>query len=379
MRTRHAAIARATPLALRLLPPTERTAAREIWTDLERRVKDGGLACSWTWTDAWLDHYGDLVPHRFAVVEVAGTPVGAALVTRGVRQRRARLPVRTLHLGTAGEPIADSVYVQRNRLLVEAEYRCAVADTLLGSLLREPGWDEFVLDGFVSDDAQPLLRARPFTSRRELCRTVDLRAAADTGGEVVPLFGPKTRKNFRRSVRGLDVTECEWAETPGQALEILEELIELHQRRWTEAGHPGVFASARFTGFHRELTQRLAPTGGVSLFRVRGRDSPVGCLYGFIEGKRLLSYQSGTVASMSHSPGLVADVLCMQACWERGLEIYDHLSGDSQYKQRLSTGEDTLVWAHARRGWARWAAIDAARALRRLTPRASRQADAEHD
>ena len=173
-----------------------------IWADLERAIGRTGLACSQQWVDTWLDHYGDLVPHRFAVGELRGEPIGVVLVTRGVQQRRSRVPVRTVHLGTAGEPRAHSVFVQRNRLLVAAEHREAFAAALLAAVWEEPAWDELVLDGFVPEDAEPLLGAGGFLLRRKPCPTVDLRAADDANGEVarIDLSGATVFRDHREDL-----------------------------------------------------------------------------------------------------------------------------------------------------------------------------------
>ena len=281
------------PVRISWLPAVERGAAGAIWEELETRT-NAPLACTWRWTETWLDHYGDLVPHRFALGETSGGYVGILLVTRGVGERRARLPVRTLHLGTAGEPDGDSVFVERNGLLVVDRHRAAFASALTGSLVAERGWDELVLDGFTEEDADALLRTAPFEARREVCRTFDLGAAAAAGGDVVAVLSAKTRANFRRSTKRLGVVTAEWAENPVQAREILDELILLHQQRWERRGERGVFASPRFTGFHRDLAARLAATDEVCLFRIRDEHATLSCLYGFIEGRRLMTYQHGT-------------------------------------------------------------------------------------
>jgi Acetyltransferase (GNAT) domain len=358
---------RSAPVRVRWLPAAERAAAAALWQEVEARTSPR-LACSWKWTETWLEHYGDLIPHRFAVGEHSDTPVGIVLVTRGVGQRRARVPVRTLHLGTAGEPSADSVFVERNGLLAVPEHRGAFASALLESLLADGGWDEFVLDGFTEQDAEALLQAGPFHARRELSRTFDLRAAGAAGGDVLAVLSAKIRANFRRSHKRLNVVTAEWADGPVHAREILDELMVLHQKRWQSRGQPGVFASARFAGFHRELVSRLAATDEVCLFRIRDQYETLSCLYGFIEGRRLMTYQHGTPikAGQRLSPGLVAEVLCMQASYDRGLAVYDHLSGDSEFKRSLSNGADTLVWAATRRGRLRWAAVETAREARRI-------------
>ena len=93
------------------------------WRQLENRIGDRGLSCSADWTEVWLSVYGDLVPHRFlmAIDGQDGRLVGICLVTEGIEQKDGPLPIRTLHIGTAGEPDADSVCVEYNRLLVEPQ------------------------------------------------------------------------------------------------------------------------------------------------------------------------------------------------------------------------------------------------------------------
>jgi len=319
------------------------------------------VACSWVWTGTWLEHYGDVVAHRFAVGEIDGTECGIALVTCGVGRRRGPFRVRSVHLGTAGESRTESVYVEYNDVLVEPEHRAAFAAALLAELRRDPRWHELRLDGFAPEDAEPFLVAQGrLEARREVCPTTDLRKARETGGDVIRTLRSETRKKLRRSLRGLGDVETEWAETPEHALEILADLVSLHEARWNRVGQPGVFASARFAGFHRTLVQRLAPSGRVVLFRARAAGGTVGCEYGFVERGRVLVYQSGVASHPDRQvrPGFVADALCMQACYERGLDEYDFLAGDSMYKRQLSNSERELIWATWRRPALRWRVMD---------------------
>jgi CelD/BcsL family acetyltransferase involved in cellulose biosynthesis len=343
------------------LPPGERAAAGHVWQELEP-VALPPLAASWRWTETWLEHFGEVVPHRFAVAEESGSPVAIVLVTRGLGRRRARVPIRSLHLGTAGEPSGDSVFVERNGLVAVPEHRTAVAAALLRLLDAERGWDELVLDGFTEEDASALMRVRPFEARLEASRTFDLRAA---DGDVLGLLSAKTRANFRRSLKRLEVVAAEWAADASQARAFLDELIDLHRQRWESRGQRGVFASPRFTAFHRDLVGRLAATSEVCLFRIRDASTTLSSLYALIDGDRVMTYQHGTPiqAGQRPSPGLVAEVMCMQACHDRGLAVYDHLAGDTEFKRSLSTGADTLVWASGRRGRLRWAAVDSVRAI----------------
>jgi hypothetical protein len=152
------------------LSSAERAQAGRVWQALEERARPP-LAASWRWTETWLEHFGDLVPHRFAVAEASGTPVAIVLVSRGLGRRRAGVPIRTLRLGTAGEPGGESVFVERNGLLAVAEHRAALAHALMRLLQAERGWDELMLDGFTEEDASVLLPVRAFDARVELSRT----------------------------------------------------------------------------------------------------------------------------------------------------------------------------------------------------------------
>lgn len=326
----------------------DRDRARQVWRALERTLGDLGLACSWEWTDAWLSHYGDLVPHRFVAAERAGSPVGIALLTDGVGRRRGRIPLRTLHVGTAGEPPGESVHVEENCLLVDRGYRDAFAGALLEAAAADNSWDELVLDGFAAEDAAAFVRREPgFSARREPCPAVDLRAAESTGGEVLKILTSNTRYQIRRSLRAMGPVSTEWASTGEQARDILDDLIDLHQQRWRTIGKPGAFSSQRFSAFHRDLVARLVPQGKVLLYRVSNATGTIGCLYSFLDQGNVLSYQIGVAPSDDNKvkPGFVSHGLCMQECFDRGLHDYNFLAGDSPYKRELSTGERELVWA----------------------------------
>jgi CelD/BcsL family acetyltransferase involved in cellulose biosynthesis len=357
---------------IRWLPASERESAGRIWRDLEAGLQQDSLASSWDWTDAWLAHYGDVVRHRFAIAEVDDAARGIVLVTEGSNRRRGPFRLRTVHLGTAGEPPGEGVLVEYNRVLVEPDHRRAFAAALIGEIRGGPTWHELHLDGFAPEDAEPFLDVEPLlVPRIAASRVVDLREAAAQDGSVLQVLKRATRTKVRRSLKGLGAVEGEWADTPETAFDVLDELIGLHERRWQRVGEPGAFARPRFARFHRELIRRLLPQGRVVLFRVRSASGTVGCLYGFIERRRLLFYQSGLASYSDRQirPGFVVCHACMQACFDRGLTEFDFLAGESSYKSQLSTTTRELVWATARQPALRWTAMDkAAAARRRLRP-----------
>lgn len=347
----------APPVRVDILPAHERAAVSVLWRNLERAVPVG-LANSWDWVETWLNHYGDLIPHWFVIGTSAGAPVGLALLTRGVGRKRGPISLRTLHVGTAGEPHADTVRVEYNRLLVGPQHRTAFVAALLGATKRIGRCcDVFVLDGFVPEDAEAFLASDPsFVAVTEPCHYADLAALRNRGETVLDGLRRHTAAKIRRTIRRLEEqygpVQVEWAASLPQAEAIFAELRQLHQARWEREGQPGVFASQRFTRFHEELIRRLFPQGRVTLARVIAGDLTVGCDYGLVEHGRILGYQWGlaTFDDPRLSPGLAVGALVMQAAQERGFSEYDWLAGDALYKRELSTATRTLVTARSIRG-----------------------------
>jgi CelD/BcsL family acetyltransferase involved in cellulose biosynthesis len=342
----------------------------ELWRALDARWRPG-LACSYEWTDTWLTHYGDRLPHTVVVASRGGKRVGAALLVRGGGQRRGRLPVRTLHLGCAGEPPGEGVATPYNRLLVAPGDRDAFAAALIAAARRLGGWDEVRLDGLALDDAVAFARVAPdLVATTESCPTRDLRAAARAGGALAAL-APKVRYQVRRAMRsvGGDVTG-RWAVSPAEIDRVLDELVVLHQAAWVARGEAGAFASTRFRDFHGELAHRLAGRDALVLFRVEAQGRTVGCVLGFVEHGRVLMYQGGFAAfdDPRAKPGFITHVLCMEACIERGLTEYDLLAGDSAYKRDLTDVARRTVSLVGQRG-PRVAAIEGLRRARRWARR----------
>lgn len=326
-----------------------------LWKSLEAQVGAAPIAASWDWVTTWIRHFRDIVPATFVVVEDAGALVGVALVASSRVKRSRVFTVKTRHLGTAGEPEADSACVEYNALLVAPGQEAVFARALVGALQSQSDWDELRVDGFAPDEIQPFLDSANqagmlFEVRQNPSPMTDLREAVAPGA-VMARLKSGTQSKIRRSLRGFGAVDELWAASESEAFDVMEELIALHQARWNEAGKPGSFASRRFTEFHRELIRLLLPKKAVVLFRGRAGGKTIGCLYSFIDRGRVLFYQSGFARydDSKLKPGLTLHALCMQRCAERGYLEYDFLAGEGRYKSELATSERQLVWGVHRR------------------------------
>ena len=307
------------------------------------------------------------MPHRFVIAHRNGIACGIALLTYGAEQHDGPFQLDTWHVGTAGEPDADSVCIEYNSLLVRPEDRTEFFRQILGWIDTQLAGDQTHLDGFTFDDIAPLLADHPSALvTRSPSPYFDLRAAREANVEPIELLGRRTRAKLRRSMRQLGQPTGEWASTAERAEEMLHRMIERHQARWNAVGQPGSYASRRFREFHIDLVHRLVPIGAMGMYRVTSPVGILGCAQVLIDDNRALLYQSGWTAQPGDvSPGLLVDYLCMAECQRRGLDQFDFMAGESDYKRHLSTHEAELAWVTWRRPRLKFAVLDNLRWIKR--------------
>lgn len=340
-------------LELSLVPGEDEAACLALWEQLEKRLGHARLTSQVSWVRRWLRHYGDMVEHQFAVGKAGGRVRGIALVVRSTHQRRGPFRLRTIHLGTAGEPHAHSVVVEFNTLLVEQAWETCFMRQLLDTLGSDAGgWDEIRFDGIDPQDWRAMGEVMPPFSgsvvRRSTVREhryCDLAELRGRNQDLLSSLGGSTRSNLKRRLKQYKALESDWAGDLPAALGIFEELKQLHQQRWQSAGSPGAFASERFAQFQRGLLEDLFDEGRVVVFRARDGQETIGCLLLLVEQGRLLDYLSGFAPlERGKSPGMVTHYLCMEEALKRGYLAYDFLAGDKRHKENLGKCAGELHW-----------------------------------
>ena len=324
-----------------------------LWEELEKRLGHDRLTSQVTWVRRWLQHYRDMVEYHFAVGRSGGEVRGIALVVTSTHHRRGPFRLRTIHLGTAGEPHGHSVVVEFNTLLVEQPWERLFMQDLLSAVGADVGgWDEIRLDGIDPKDWKAVEAVVPSFSKSVVKRSMvrerrycDLAELRHRKQDLLSSFGYSTRSNLKRRLRKYAALEAHWAEDLPAALDIFEELKRLHQARWQAAGSPGAFASERFSQFQRGMLEDHFREGRVVAFRARDGRETIGCLLLLVEQGRLLDYLSGFAPfDQGRSPGLVTHYLCMQEAMKRGYQAYDFLVGEKRHKENLGKSVGELHW-----------------------------------
>lgn len=206
--------------------------------------------------------------------------------------------------------------------------------------------------------SSPLVRGLPAVgtlrrtrvSTRGGCPIANIDGGFDT---YLAQLSSKTRMRARQEIRKAQQAGVRFelaTDANGEAY--FNDLIRLHQIRWTAEGKPGCFSAPRFTDFHRRLVSEWVRDGRLILARLSFKEEAFVVLYGFITGAKFDLYQLGVTSAEGtsiHSPGTLANLLLMGQLADRGVTRYDFLRGNSEFKKSLTTEHRELVRLRHRR------------------------------
>ncbi len=193
-----------------------------------------------------------------------------------------------------------------------------------------PGSPLYVLGRFLADNRY---KATIYESKTAL-------VAELTGG--YENFLKSRKKKFRKTLRNnrnyMDRAGGYSYHKENMSGELLATLIDLHTSRWEHKGESGVLARKQIKDFHAALSGARGRPFEIKYYTIRHQDKIVAILYGFLYRERFYAYLSGF--DMTHnriSPGNMIIDYCIRDLCEAGIEVFDMLRGDMQYKQTWAT------------------------------------------
>jgi CelD/BcsL family acetyltransferase involved in cellulose biosynthesis len=262
-------------------------------------------------------------------------------------------------------------------VVAEPRHRPAVAAAVAGHLAARAAWQLLDLEGLDRSGAlagQVRRRLRP--PRFLPLSAVDVPVPYVALAEATGPSRSNASKEAARKLRGIERGGGRFsvATAPEQVVGLLEELMDLHNRRMGAAS--SVFASAAHRRFHLLAARRLAEAGMARIYRLVAEGVDAGLQYDFVLGDRVYFYQSGIQPTAGRSPGLVVLGAAIRSAADEGFAEFDLLRGDEPYKLRFATGvrHDLRFLVVRLTGLAvvRGGAWAASRSVRRLAGRAPR-------
>jgi CelD/BcsL family acetyltransferase involved in cellulose biosynthesis len=341
------------------LEPVDSDRLGEAWRALEPRSEPSFFR-SWGWIGCWLRHLpADRQP--LAAIATCGDQIvglGVFLPRRG--WRHGVVPLDSLGLHESGEAALDSLHIEHNGLLAERSHAPVVWQATLGLLAGGSSCDELVVGGLeraiatLCIEAAHAQQCQVVVRERRRSAYLDLAQLRRSGRCLAHTLSRNTRHQLGRACRlyqALGPLSLHSAQTADEALTMLDQLKELHQRSWRRRGRPGCFAAPIFESFHRDLIRDRFRHGEIQLLRASAGNRPIGYLYNFAHGDRVYAYQSGFDYSADGrlKPGLVSHALAIEQAMREGFAIYDFMAGENRLKASFASHWSDMMWLSVQR------------------------------
>ncbi|WP_161604599.1 GNAT family N-acetyltransferase [Roseiconus nitratireducens] len=327
-------------------------------SDLRRLLADrptwGRLACGVPFRDPrWLAPWWDSFSESAEAYALVASD--ERCVIRGVLPlyRRSNHGYRDLNF--VGDGAACSDYVS---IACRPQDSTAVAQAMAAYLMDvrddpDHGWDGVEIDGIAESDetmrsfAQALLvggaavhahsRQSTWLSARRATWEDHLRSMAKTTRRKVRRFGEQ--------IDGAGGLTKRVAETENQVDAFLDELIDLHQRRWRAEGVAGSYHDSRMVTFIHSVAQAFFLSQRLYLPTLWKGDRMVSAeLHMIGDDRRLYCYSSGYDIDSSHlQPGRVLLSDTLRELYRRDWTGIDFLRGDEIYKRRMAATPQRIV------------------------------------
>ena len=327
-------------------PVTQYEVVKEKWLLLEKKCSHS-YWLSWEWNEIWIKEL-PTVSKLFLVVGLMDEqPVIAFFIGTNHTLRNRFFMVEQMALNQTLISQFDVInYVEYNAILIDPEVTITL-DRLLDSIPIK-SWDEFQMMRFAPMYNTNLLMDHKIQKKYDIELTkqdsyyVDLDKVRKSNNNYLALLSQNRRHQIRRSLKEYEKIgsiQLVVADSSDIALNIFQELINLHQKRWTERGERGAFSTQYDVDCHKKLIMQRFNHGEIQLIKISAGDYIIGCLYNFVYNRKVFQVQGGFnyMSGNNYRPGFVCHYLAILYNSEIGLDSYDFLADGTDYKVSLST------------------------------------------
>jgi CelD/BcsL family acetyltransferase involved in cellulose biosynthesis len=320
-----------------------------------RRLEGAGKASfftSWHWIGTLLAALPPTRRPKLLRGRANGATVALALLGAGeTRRRRGLVRARGVYVNQTGDARFDSLTIEHNGILAEAEWEAAVWGELISWFAGLRGKaDELHIDGSLRRLPETALRRYGLGCRETSVASysVDLSRLEDSGGELYPVLSANARQQLRRAVRHFEqfgALRLSEAASTAEAFSFFDAMKRLHCASWERRRRPHSFVGEFFETFHRLLIERSFDAGGTQLLRASAGERVLGYLYNFRLGNHVYAYQSGfDDADSRERPGVVTHFLAIRHAFRSGARVYDFMAGHNRLKASFATRCEPMLW-----------------------------------
>jgi len=207
------------------------------------------------------------------------------------------------------------------------------------------GWHTLLMDGVVEGDpTMDAFRQRLAERSASVHATSRMhtwyRACAESWDEYLKQFSRSSRSKQKRFLKRLDQTtglKLESPTEPSSVAILVDQLVELHQQRWTQVGETGTFHDDNVRHFIQEVAARALEKDNLWLVALKLDGQLMSAALSLIgDDRRAYCYCTATDLSEEKlQPGNLLTMWMIQEAHRRKLQGIDFLRGDEEYKRRL--------------------------------------------
>ena len=165
---------------------------------------------------------------------------------------------------------------------------------------------------------------------------------AATSEEYFQALSRSKRSRLKRAKKAVESVGCTYtlADRPETLGPALEELFQLHTKRWAARGLSGNLHDPAVRAFHLELSRTLGTQGTMRIYSLVHAGKTVACDYVLQRGQTVYFYQTAFDPDPvweEYHPGYTLLAHCIEDQVGRGAREFDFLRGREEYKERWTS------------------------------------------
>lgn len=318
---------------------------REEWNTLHERSYNHSIFMTWEYIATWWEHLGhDHMLWLMTARDKQGKLVGIAPM---MRVRRTRVKFMAWH---QLEFIGATTNSDHTDFIIEIGLEKEIIPAFIHALNHQTSnnWDVIALSSIPADSPSITALHRIDLdweqAKTSICPYIPL-GETDWDTHFASLSKRK-RKEVRRKYRDLEAAYGDnWQYHIIDKVEdirpTMEAMMAMHQEKWDAIEHhDGAFANQQIANFHLAVAERLFHRGRLRLQTLHIDGELAAVLYNFIHHNHVFDFASGLNAKFAEiSAGQILTAESLRNAIETGVEEYDFLRGEEDYKFRWGAQE----------------------------------------
>lgn len=311
-------------------------ALEDLWDQLVLKSCNDFFS-TWTWLSTWWKHFGNNRELLILVAKEADSIMGLAPL---MRTTESTLGLNRSKIEFIGTP--DSDY--NNFVTPDSSSSGQVISEFLDYLNKhQENWTLASLTDLPQN--APCLSALEKMVRVQQATKCSYLKLPESYDAFLKSLSYKQRgsvNNTLNKIRKSFKAELVDYSSPNSCLKGMRFLIDLHQKRWLNAGFPGAFFDKRIENFHLDLAELLSKKQMLGLYLLEFDGRPVSGSYGFKYKSKYYAYLPGFDPEYSKfGVGSILVPFLVKQFIEEGLVEFDFMRGDEGYKDRWNA---TPTW-----------------------------------